>query len=130
MSLYLLPHSVRFCKLICLSCILRHFFACKGVKDLSSCEYIFRFLLVHKHYMPCYVSRQQVLSFAVVQYQFPEFSSRTRPRFVCPLHTNSRVLICVSNWSSVRKKRSFLSLTSRTYSFSAYRSSVKSAMVW
>ena len=129
MSSYLLPHSVRFCKLI-FCCILRHFFVCKGVKDLSRCEYIFRFLLVHKHYMPCYVSRQQVLSFAIVQYQFPEFSSRTRLRFVCPLHTNSRVLVCVSNWSSVREKRSFLSLTARMYSFSAYRSSVKRAMVW
>lgn len=129
MSSYLLPHSVRFCKLI-FCCILRHFFVCKGVKDLSRCEYIFRFLLVHKHYMPCYVSRQQVLSFAIVQYQFPEFSSRTRLRFVCPLHTNSRVLVCVSNWSSVREKRSFLSLTARTYSFSAYRSSVKREMVW
>lgn len=130
MSSYLLPHSVRFCKFIFLSCILRHFFVCKGVKDLSRCEYIFRFLLVHKHNMPCYVSRQQVLSFAIVQYQFPEFSSRTRLHFVCPLHTNSRVLVCVSNWSSVREKRSFLSLTARMYSFSAYRSSVKRAMVW
>lgn len=127
MSSYLLPHSVRFCKLIFLSCILRHFFVCKGVKEMR----------IHFPFFTCSQALHALLCIPATSSKFcyctipvsRVFIPNSSPFCVSFTHKFSCFGMCVELVISPRK-RSFLSLTARMYSFSAYRSSVKRAMVW